>query len=243
MTQDWFASWFDTPYYHMLYQYRDDTEARAFIDALCEYLKPQKEHHILDLACGRGRHAIYLNKQGLDVVGYDLAEENISYAKQFENDRLRFDVKDMRNNLGTSQFDFVFNLFTSFGYFEDDSENEVAMRSIAKSLKNGGRLVLDFMNIHQVESGLIPEEAKSIQGVTFNIHREIDAQHITKQISVSSRGRTFKFEERVRKLTLKDFKKLFERAGLTPVAIFGNLNLETFEEQSSDRLIMIVEKP
>ena len=69
MTEDWFASWFDTPYYHTLYKYRDDTEARIFIDDLFKALKPDSNHRILDLACGRGRHAIYMNKKGFDVFG------------------------------------------------------------------------------------------------------------------------------------------------------------------------------
>ena len=60
----WFENWFDSPYYHILYQNRNDDEAKFFIDNLCAYLKPSLNDTLLDVACGRGRHAIYLNKKG-----------------------------------------------------------------------------------------------------------------------------------------------------------------------------------
>jgi cyclopropane fatty-acyl-phospholipid synthase-like methyltransferase len=91
----WYASWFNTPYYHILYKDRDYSEAQAFMDTLTRYLNLPENGSILDLACGRGRHAVYLNKLGFRVIGVDLSEQSIAHARQFENESLKFEVHDM----------------------------------------------------------------------------------------------------------------------------------------------------
>lgn len=95
----WYASWFDTPYYHILYKDRDYDEAQLFIDNLTHYLNIAEDATILDVACGKGRHAIYLNSLGYDVVGTDLSSNSIEEAKAFENEKLHFEVHDMREPL------------------------------------------------------------------------------------------------------------------------------------------------
>ena len=145
-TTKWFTSWFDTPFYHILYKDRDDTEAHAFMDTLTNYLNIPEGGSILDLACGKGRHARYLNKIGYEVTGLDLSANSIKFAKQFENHRLRFEVHDMCKPY-PKQFDAVFNLFTSFGYFESNEENIKMLRSVEKTLKPGGTFVLDFFTV------------------------------------------------------------------------------------------------
>ncbi|MFN3940966.1 MAG: YkgJ family cysteine cluster protein, partial [Chitinophagales bacterium] len=77
---------------------------------------------ILDLACGKGRHSIYLNQLGYDVTGADLSENSIKEASKFANEKLHFKVHDMRIPF-EEKYDAIFNLFTSFGYFENDADN------------------------------------------------------------------------------------------------------------------------
>ena len=92
----WFANWFNSPYYHILYKNRDEKEAELFIDNLLHKLRLKKGSKLIDIACGKGRHATYFNKKGMDVVGIDLSKNSISIAKQFENPSLIFNVHDMR---------------------------------------------------------------------------------------------------------------------------------------------------
>ena len=110
-TKDWFTSWFDTPYYHVLYKNRDFNEAKRFMDKLTTYLQIPKGKEILDLACGKGRHAVYLNSLGYTITGVDLSPQSIAHAKQFENDTLHFDVHDMSKPY-SQKFNAVFNLFS-----------------------------------------------------------------------------------------------------------------------------------
>ena len=88
----WYASWFDTPFYHILYQDRDEKEAALLINHLLTHLELSPPAKILDLACGKGRHSRYLNHLGYDVVGLDLSQQSIDYAKQYENDSLHYSV-------------------------------------------------------------------------------------------------------------------------------------------------------
>ncbi len=62
--KQWFKDWFNSPYYHLLYSNRDEREAAAFIDKLVDYLRPAPGALMLDVACGRGRHAKYRQTKG-----------------------------------------------------------------------------------------------------------------------------------------------------------------------------------
>ena len=159
--REWFGEWFNSPYYHILYQNRDEVEAKHFIDKLTDYLGFDMNDQILDLACGKGRHSIYLNQNGFEVTGIDLSSENIKHAKQFENERLKFQEWDMRIPFRKDSFDYVLNLFTSFGYFETTEEHCNAIQSIAVSLKPGGKLLLDFLNPYVVVNNLVSAESKT----------------------------------------------------------------------------------
>ena len=178
----WFESWFNTPYYHILYKERDDTEAQVFIDHLIEYFRPDREAKMMDLACGRGRHAIYLNSKGFDVVGIDLSSESVYEAKKSENEHLHFIVHDMREPYPVCCFDYIFNLFTSFGYFHSDEDDQKTIDAISQTLQPGGTFLIDFMNVKKVMMNLVEEEQKNIQGIVFHIRRFLKDDFIVKEI-------------------------------------------------------------
>ncbi len=238
---DWFKSWFNTPYYHILYQHRDDTEAQFFIRNLIGKLKPHEEAEMLDLACGRGRHAIYLNQLGYRVTGLDLSEKNISYACQYKNKHLRFETGDMRLPYGENRFHYIFNLFTSFGYFEKE-DNLRACRMIKRALKPGGLLVLDFMNVNKVKLGLVEEEVHLINHLEFRIERFIRNEKVIKRIRFEDKGQLYEFKEKVQLLELEDFRELFSATGLQIEYIFGDFELNRFDAGKSERLILFVSR-
>lgn len=237
-TSTWFTSWFDTPFYHILYKDRDDTEAQHFMDTLTNYLNIPEGGKILDLACGKGRHAIYLNELGFDVTGADLSENSINFAKQFENDTLHFEVHDMCKPFN-KPFDAVFNLFTSFGYFDKDEDNLNTIKAIKSDLNDAGFGVIDFMNSEFVIENLVPEEVKTVDGITFNLKRYVEAGYIVKDISFTANGENYNYQERVKAFTLADFDVLFEAANVYLLDVFGDYKLRKFNPKTSERLVMI----
>ena len=238
----WFAEWFDTKYYHTLYQHRDEEEAELFMRNITNFLKLDKENYICDLACGKGRHALFLSTLGYRVLGLDLAENSIRIAQENASDRLGFDVHDMREVYSENTFDAVFNLFTSFGYFDSKSDNLKVLAAIHHMLKDDGVLVIDFMNAQKVIAHLVSEEVKSLDGIDFRIKRSYDGQHIFKNIQFDDAGEHFDFTERVQGLKRVDFEQLLKQAGFELMHVFGNYQLAEFDAQTSDRLILIAKK-
>ncbi|SCY79469.1 class I SAM-dependent methyltransferase [Flavobacterium caeni] len=235
---NWFASWFDTPYYHILYKERNYREAQLFMDNLTHYLNLPEKAKVLDLACGKGRHAIYLSQLGFDVTGVDLSENNIREAQKNTNQYLHFRVHDMRQPFA-EKFDAIFNLFTSFGYFENDDDNLKTLVAIKESLSEYGFAVVDFMNVNHVLANLVPEETKHVDGIDFHIKRYHIDDHIYKEIDFEDRGKQFHFTEKVRALSLPCFQQLMEQAGIYLLDTFGDYKLRKFHKTESERLIMI----
>ncbi len=242
MPKKWFQNWFNSPYYHILYKKRDEEEAELFIDNLCAFLRPPAEGRMLDIACGRGRHAIYLNKKEYDVTGIDLSFGSIKFAQQFENKKLHFFVHDMRNPFYINYFNFAFNLFTSFGYFNTEKDHVDALKSFNKALRPDGILVLDYMNSQKIVNHLVTREIKEVDGIEFHIARQVIEGKIIKEIDFEHRNKRFAFKEEVKDFKTADFERLFAASGFSIERTFGDYHLNPFEVNTSDRLIFICKK-
>ena len=238
----WFANWFDSPYYHTLYKNRDEKEAQVFIDNLIDYLQIHKGSKLIDIACGKGRHAKYFNKKGMDVVGVDLSQNSINTAIKDENKNLQFLAHDMRENYQENAFDVVTNLFTSFGYFENNKDEQKAINAMANNLKKEGMLIIDFMNAKKVIANLVLNEQKTINNIQFDITRQVKDGYILKDIRITDGKEEQQFQEKVKAITLADYSEFITNAGLKIIDIFGNYKLDNFYEKISDRLILICKK-
>jgi len=239
---NWFENWFNTKYYHILYGNRNHEEAKLFINNLTSHLNLKKNSKIIDIACGTGRHAIYLNMLGYNVTGIDLSKNNIEKASKFSNKNLQFYIHDMRKLFKSNQYDLAVNLFTSFGYFNKDSDNEKALISIAGNVKREGLVVIDFMNVKKVLMNLIEAEIKIINNVEFKINRTVKNDKIFKSINITDEKEKFVFKEEVSIITLDKFSDYIKKARLQIIDIFGNYNLESFNALKSDRLILVCKK-
>ena len=237
-TDNWYTSWFDTPYYHILYKDRDYDEAASFMVLLTKFLELESGAKILDLACGKGRHSKFLNKMGFNVTGVDLSPASIKYAKTFEKENLKFEVHDMCLPF-PKKFNAVFNLFTSFGYFDDENNNLRTIKSIKEELKPDGFGVIDFLNSEYLKKNLVPNEVKTVNGIDFYIERKISDGYIVKNIRFKNENENFFYSERVMALALEDFKEYFSEAGVKLLHSFGDYSLNPFDEERSKRLILI----
>jgi SAM-dependent methyltransferase len=198
---------------------------------------------LLDLACGKGRHAIYLSEQGYDVTGLDLSAESIAAAQQHAHDHLHFHVHDMRDPLPYGPFDYIFNLFTSFGYFRQESENVVALRNATAALRPGGKMVIDFLNTERTVRELVTHEQKMVSGVEFQLYRHLDRDFIVKEIDFEDPdGKRHHYEERVRALSRERFEEYFQMAGLRLAELFGDYHLQPYLEATSSRMIFVLKK-
>lgn len=242
MSKDWFKTWFDTPYYHILYANRNSDEARTFLRNLINDLKIPTTEKVLDLACGKGRHSVTLNELGYNVLGVDLSENSIAAAKTHVAEGLTFCVHDMRDVIPQHQFAAVFNLFTSFGYFENMQDNLQVLNSVNEMLVPNGLLIIDFMNTQKVVQNLVSTEEKVLEQTKFTIRRRYDGIHIYKDIEFNDRGENYAFTERVQALKYEDFSSLLNQSNFEILRTFGDFALSPYEAESSDRLIIIARK-
>lgn len=237
----WYRKWFDSPYYDVLYANRNGAEAEAFVTRLLDYLKPHPDSVMADIPCGTGRHAQFLAAAGHEVFGFDLSEENIREAKALEHEKLHFAVLDMRQMFHVRYFDYVFNLFTSLGYFDTDRYDLRIIKNFSSALKQNGTLVIDFFNAYYAVEHLKDNDSVQRNGYVFDISKRYDGTHIVKEIKVNKEPNET-FAERVRAYTFNDFERMLQYAGFKINNTFGDYDLQSFEQNTSPRLIIVAQK-
>ena len=120
------------------------------VDFIIKYLMPKQGNSFLDCPCGYGRHVIELAKRGYNVTGVDINKSFLALGlKDVNKLNLTSSVKLIEQsmldmNFVENHFDFAINMFTSFGFYEKDAENEIVLSNFNKILKPGGKLLLYF---------------------------------------------------------------------------------------------------
>lgn len=219
-------------------------EAAAFIGKLVKHLAPAPGSRMLDVGCGKGRHSKILASMGYFVTGLDISNDNIEYAKQFENGNLEFYIHDMRLPFRGNYYDYVFNFFTSFGYFRTRREHDDAIRTIAKSLRPGGKFVIDFLNVHYAEDHLKHQETRVLDGSTYAIRRWDDETHFYKKIEITDPilSKPLEYTERVAKFNLGDFTDMLSFQGMQVEEVFGDYAFGPYDTRKAPRLIIVANK-
>ncbi|NOZ13759.1 MAG: class I SAM-dependent methyltransferase [Acidobacteria bacterium] len=215
----WFENWFNEDYL-TLYRHRDLADAGRQIALILSTLKLPKNARILDLGCGEGRHLEFLHQLGIRAFGIDLSPVLIGRGKaQFPY--LSLAVGDMRKITG--KFDLILSLFTSFGYFDDDSENMSVFLSVSQALTPGGTFWLDFLNPDYVRKNLKPETVREPEpGLVVTEKRRIEKDMVIKEIVFSSRKGGKHYEERVKLYGKDRLESMLRDAGLEPAGSFGD---------------------
>ncbi|MFN0133130.1 MAG: class I SAM-dependent methyltransferase [Phycisphaerales bacterium] len=122
---------------------------------------------VLDLPCGPGRHAVELARRGMIVTGVDRTAAYLDRARAHAASagvRTEFLQGDMRDFRPPGEFDAVVNLYTSFGYFKDPTDDRRAARTLHDALRPGGRLVMDIMGREVLSRQFRPRDWREIDG-------------------------------------------------------------------------------
>jgi len=248
-SSDWYAVWFDSPHYHQLYGHRSQAEASAFIGALHQHAG-WSNLELLDLACGKGRHAKAAAALGHRVTGIDLSKNSIREARQLHSDTpgLEFVEGDMRSFQLQRDFDGVLNLFTSFGYFKDKGDHLAVLRSIHAHLKPNGFLILDFLDAEFTHRHLVPSDVINRDGVEYHIERKVEEAigenwpHFIKRISLETPDGVVEHVERVAALEEPQLSQMLAESGFEVLERWGNYALAPWKKGETPRLILHARK-
>lgn len=232
----WFNGWFGTRWYALLYSHRNEEDAEALVKPLINKGKLRPGQSVLDMACGRGRHAAIFAREGMEVTGIDISSESIDIAKRTVPGA-RFMVHDIREPIARNAFDSAVCLFTSLGYSDDREDDHKAVRAAAAALKPRGLFVLDLLNGRQVAQCLVPVETRVVEGVRFDIRRAMRGRDIVKQIKVTHGGATEEYEECVHAWTRPEVEEMILDAGLTLEDVTDETCLRAFDGERSKRIV------
>ena len=225
---DWFEQWFGDEYLR-LYPHRDESDAARAIDLIASHMEGRRVDAVLDLACGAGRHSRLLCDRWW-TVGLDLSSALLKVARRESPDApyVRADMRDLP--FAPETFDLSVNLFTSFGYFDDDREHAQVLACVGEATRRGGTFVLDFLNPDEVRMNLIPRDERVVAGSTVEQLRAIstDRKYIEKTIRV--RGK--EYLERVRLLSAPELEGMLNAAGFDVVARAGDYTGAPWHELS-----------
>ena len=264
MTQEsptpWYVRFFKRDYLriygHTLHQDRTELETQFAIHAL--EIEPHST--VLDLCCGQGRHSIALAKTGLKVIGVDLSEEMLEIARS-QAAKIRpspvnggngvgegdicFHHADMRQlpDQFQGRFDAVINMFTSFGYLESEDDDQQVLHQIAKSLKPGGKLLMDLLNRewviinneeydwHRHQDGRIVLERRQL-------NLQTSTNHLTYTEILPDGSRREMSDLQMRLYSLTELVKMLATAGLTLKKVYGGFRGEDYSVNTRRMIIV-----
>jgi len=232
---EWFEEWFGEEYLR-LYPHRDDREAERAVDLIRRTLPFQSSWRVLDVACGAGRHARAFEAAGARCTGIDLSQTLLRLAQQVTRSPLvRADMRELPIRSGS--MDLTVNLFTSFGYFDDDAEHMAALGEMVATVCTGGWFVIDFLNPAAVRRQLVPEEMLEVAGSPVRVSRSVspDGRYVCKSIQ-GVEGRHFR--ERVRLFEPEQISTMLEASGVTVRFCFGDYDATPLATHSPRTIMM-----
>ncbi len=237
------APWYELAFgehYPELYAHRDDETAAEEIAKLrtaFDFFRPGRL--TLDLCCGTGRHAAPLGEMGLQLIGYDLSPALLARARKRPALVGRIVRGDMRRLPFGPHFQLVVNLFTSFGYFPTDEENEQVLTEMGRVLVPRGHLVLDHINAARLRAHLIGEDVRRGPGVQITQRRRLRGTRVLKDVTIERQGRTsLQYQESVRLYDPDEICSLLESMGFREVRFAGSFDGRPFAEDSP-RMIVV----
>lgn len=245
MKNEWFKDWFSSKDYLDVYSHRNNEDTKNLIDLILSEIVLSKNSNVLDAACGAGRHSIRLAEKGFNVTGFDLSETLLEIAKSKANDKnlnINFQLADLRTFKSDKKFDLVVNLFTSFGYFNSDEENFLFASNAYNMINDNGYYVLDYLNKNFLEDHLVDQTEKVFDNKQIQERRSIVDGRVEKKITIIKENQNSEFLESVKLYSYSELQTHFNRIGFKEIKVFGDYFGERFDNESSERCIIIFQK-
>ncbi|WP_026671931.1 class I SAM-dependent methyltransferase [Alkalihalobacterium bogoriense] len=237
----WYEEHFQTDYL-MIYKHRNE-KASSELEKLLPFVPLKQNMVVLDLCCGYGRHTRYLAQRGWRVTGVDLSAPLLQEAIALSlNEPIQYMRCDMRNLPFTEEMDLIVNMFTSFGYFNTDDENEKVIQGVYQALIPGGYFIFDYLNSTYVQSYLTPFSKDTIGATQIIQHRKIIDGFVQKSIVIMDEVGERKYKEIIKLYSIVELRKMLQQNGFAIEAILGNYDAKPFDIETSPRLIFICKK-
>lgn len=240
-SSDTVSSWFHESFsilYPLVYAHRSAYAAEEELHALSHWLSLKSGDYVLDACCGNGRHMRALLKLGCNAFGFDLSPALVAECASDPLVSGKICRGDIRHIPFDGCFDCVLNLFTSFGYFTEDSENHSALTELCRSLKPGGILVMDHINAARTRRTLVPVTESVTGGYRIVQHRRLLGNRVQKRIEMTSMDREqHVFYEDVRLYEPDELIDLGQKAGLADISLHGDFSGSRYHDDS-DRMIL-----
>ncbi len=241
---EWYKDWFASKEYLTVYRHRDNKDAETFANTFLGKYPVAEGAEVLDAACGPGRFSFVFANKGYSVSGFDLSATLLEVAKNNAgslNLNVNFKRSDIREVNYSQKFSLILNMFTSFGYFEEDSENFAFIKNSTDFIKQNGIFVLDYLNKSNLEKTLVPQSEKTVGNIKINEFREISAGRVNKKILLQNNDETSEYHESVKLYTPGEIENGFKDAGYKLLEIWGDYNAGKFVDDSP-RCLMIFQK-
>ncbi len=232
---EWFEEWFGEEYLR-LYPHRNDAEAERAVELIRRTVPFEPGWRVLDVACGAGRHARAFHAAGARCTGVDLSLTLLRLARQVTAAPLvRADMRQLP--IRPASMDLTVNLFTSFGYFEEDAEHAAALTEMIDTVRPGGWFVIDFLNPAAVRRQLVPEETLELAGAKVHVSRSVSpgGRYVCKSIRAPE-GR--RYSERVRLFEPHQMSDMLERGGVTVRFRFGDYDARPLASDSPRTILV-----
>lgn len=242
---EWFEEWFNTEEYLAVYRHRNEEDAVNLYKLITKNILLEQGSKVLDLACGAGRHSILFAENGFNVTSVDISDNLLNVARKTAIERglnINFIKSDFRKLNLNEKFHLIINLFTSFGYFESDDENEMVIKLVSNHLVNNGYFVIDFFNVVYLRNNLIPVSYDKIEGNIVKQERVFEGNRIVKKIMINKKAGKKLHYESVRIYCKDELAALLLNNGLEIQKIFGDYLGNEFDEVKSQRIIIIAKK-
>lgn len=242
----WWRTYFDDAFVSLYRDFLTPERTAREIEGLREMLSLAPDGtEVLDVACGWGRHAVALAREGCRVTGVDWSETLLAAARmraEHAGVALELVRGDMRELTWEGRFDVVLSLFSSLGYFLSDAEDLRVLRGVARALRPGGRFVLETMHRDHL-AGVYAERDwwETEDGAVVWVEREFDAvEGISREWTRWSRpgARPGEKYHQIRLRNATEWAALLRAAGLEPLEWYGDWELAPFLHTSADLIVV-----